>query len=87
MAVVMIKCPLTLHAVSTEIKIESDAGFHCLPDITYHLRCPLCGNTHSWTKLDAWIAESPESVPEPIPPGHAQMTDYSSILKRGWLQH
>jgi hypothetical protein len=86
MAVVRIKCPLTLHGVSTGVELKSDAGFHSLLDITYHLHCPLCGNTHPWTKRDAWIG-APEPTPEPIPPSHPQATDYSTILKEGWLHH
>jgi hypothetical protein len=99
MAVVRIKCPLTLHGVSTGVELKSDVGFHSLLDITYHLHCPLCGNTHPWTKRDAWIGAphpwtkrdawigAPEPTPEPIPPSHPQATDYSTILKEGWLHH
>jgi hypothetical protein len=59
MAKVMIKCPATSHAISTGVEVDSDAAFDSLLGVAYHTDCPLCGNTHTWFKHDAWIAEPP----------------------------
>jgi hypothetical protein len=61
MAKLMIKCPVMAHPISTGVEVNSDAEFHSLLDITYHVDCPLCGGSHKWTRLDAWI-------PAPHPP-------------------
>jgi hypothetical protein len=56
MAKVMTKCPVTCHAILTGLEVESDAEFHSLLDVAYHVDCPLCGYNHVWFKRDAWIA-------------------------------
>jgi hypothetical protein len=56
MANVMIKCPMTCHAISTGIDVDSDADWRSLLDVAYHTDCPLCGHNHPWMKHDAWIA-------------------------------
>ncbi len=40
MAMVMIKCPETSHAVLTGIEV--DGGLESLPDVAYETDCPLC---------------------------------------------
>ena len=55
MASVMIRCPNTGRAVSTEIETEP-CVFRNLPRIAAHMACPACGHEHAWTKDDAWLA-------------------------------
>jgi len=57
MAMVMIKCPETSHAVLTGIEV--DGGLESLPDVAYETDCPLCGDKHVWWKKAAWLAEPP----------------------------
>ena len=60
MAQIMIKCPLSNHAIPTGMDVESDAEFNGLVDVAYHVDCPSCGFNHAWFKHDAWIEERPE---------------------------
>jgi len=57
MAMVMIKCPETSHAVLTGIEV--DGGLESLPDVAYETDCPLCGDKHVWWKKAARLAEPP----------------------------
>lgn len=63
MATVMIRCPRTGFAVSTQIDTEA-AVFERLPSVAARLQCPACGEEHVWTASDAWLSDSP-LVPEP----------------------
>ena len=56
MATVMIRCPTTGRAVSTEIETEP-SDFQRLPQVLAQLRCPQCGGLHEWSARDAWLAE------------------------------
>ena len=49
MGTVMIRCPRTDRAVSTEIETEASV-FHRLPEVASRLRCPACGED---ARLDA----------------------------------
>lgn len=68
MGTVMIRCPRTDRAVSTEIETETPV-FERLPDVPSRLICPACGEVHVWTRRDAWLASAPSdprpAVPEP----------------------
>ena len=66
MGTVMIRCPRTGVAVSTEIDTEA-SDFDRLPAVAARIRCPLCGEDHVWTARDAWL-EEPSLVPQ-IKPG------------------
>ncbi len=56
MGTVMIRCPRTNRAVSTQIDTEASV-FERLPEVASRLRCPACGEEHVWTARDAWLAE------------------------------
>lgn len=56
MSAVMIRCPSTGQAVSTQIETEP-AIFARLPKVDGRMRCELCGADHVWTTGDAWLAE------------------------------
>ena len=59
MGTVMIRCPISGHAISTEIETELSV-FQRLPHVaTRLLRCPSCGGEHMWTTKDAWLADPP----------------------------
>jgi hypothetical protein len=62
MGAVMIRCPRTGQAVSTEIETEPSV-FSRLPEVAARLRCPLCGEEHVWSASEAWLAE-PTLVPK-----------------------
>ncbi|MBV9261798.1 MAG: hypothetical protein JO205_10545 [Pseudolabrys sp.] len=55
MSSVMIRCPNTGMAVSTEIETES-AVFRKLPKIAGRMNCPSCGQEHLWLTSSAWLA-------------------------------
>ena len=57
MATVMIRCPRTDRAVSTEIETERP-DFERLPEVQARLQCPICGEVHVWTRSNAWLAEA-----------------------------
>jgi len=77
MAKVMIKCPETCHAISTAVKVDTDAAFDSLLNVAYHVDCPLCGNNHTWFKHDAWIAG---------PPNLGEKT-FCAARRRQWVNH
>ncbi len=63
MGTVMIRCPRTNRAVSTQIGTEISV-FERLPEVRSRLLCPACGEEHVWTARDAWLSDAP-LVPEP----------------------
>ncbi len=63
MATVMIRCPRTDRAVSTQIDTEASILAR-LPEVATRLRCLACGEVHVWTARDAWLSDAP-LVPEP----------------------
>jgi hypothetical protein len=65
MGTMMIRCPRTNRAVSTEINTEPSV-FERLPEIASRLRCPACGEVHVWTAREAWL-EDPPLVPRMMP--------------------
>ena len=58
MATLMIRCPRTDRAVSTEIDTEASV-LRRLPEIATRLICPACGEVHIWTAKEAWLAGVP----------------------------
>ena len=63
MGAVMIRCPRTGRAVSTEIETEP-GDFSRLPHIQARMNCSQCGGEHAWTAREAWL-EQPTLVPKP----------------------
>ena len=61
MATVMVRCPTTGRAVSTEIETELSI-FQKLPEVPSRLQCPLCGQEHVWTAREVWLAEAGSNV-------------------------
>ena len=70
MGTVMIRCPRTNRAVSTQIGTEA-TDFKRLPEVESRLLCPACGEEHVWTAREAWLSDAP-LVPaqeaEPVEP-------------------
>jgi len=62
---VMIRCPTSGRAVSTEIETEPSV-FRKLPDIGAHMHCPACGQDHVWRISEAWLAGEPRPA-RPMP--------------------
>ena len=65
MGAVMIRCPRTGRAVSTEIETEPSV-FSRLPEVAGRMRCPDCGEEHIWTRQRGWLQEPDcrRSLPE-----------------------
>jgi len=57
MGTVMIRCPKTGRSVSTEIETEV-SDFERLPYVEAELHCPHCGQSHTWTRREAWLQET-----------------------------
>jgi len=53
MGAIMIRCPTTKQLVPVGIDTDKDS-FNSLPDVVATpIRCPLCGQDHTWSKADA----------------------------------
>jgi hypothetical protein len=61
MSSVMIKCPKTGKAVSTEIETEPSV-FRKLPSVRARMVCPACGQEHVFMTSSAWLAGEPRIV-------------------------
>jgi endogenous inhibitor of DNA gyrase (YacG/DUF329 family) len=61
MSSVMIKCPNTGRAVSTEIETEPSV-FRRLPKVRVRMICPACGQEHVFMTSSAWLAGEPRIV-------------------------
>jgi hypothetical protein len=57
MGIVMIHCPKTRRAISTDIQVDREA-FHATAAFFSRTLCPLCGATHEWFAKDAWVCDS-----------------------------
>ena len=57
MGTLMIRCPRTGDAVSTEIETEPSV-FARLPEVLGRMHCPLCGEEHVWSASEAWLSEA-----------------------------
>jgi len=66
MSSVMIRCPNTGRAVSTEIETEPTV-FRKLPKVAARMGCPACGQEHVWNTSSAWLATEPPPL-EQVPP-------------------
>ena len=62
MAMVMISCPNTGRDVATGI--ETDPSSFESFGAAAPIRCPVCGREHAWSKTNAWLAGSLESIQE-----------------------
>ena len=68
MSSVMIRCPTTGRAVSTEIETEPGVFRH-LPNMRARMHCPACGQEHAWQTSEAWLAGEPRLVETMRPVG------------------
>jgi hypothetical protein len=57
MGIIMINCPSTGRAVSTEIEMQN---VDRLPTVIATMVCSACGGVHKWTKNDAWLEKGGE---------------------------
>jgi cytochrome c-type biogenesis protein CcmH/NrfF len=69
MSSVMIRCPTTGLAVSTEIETEPSV-FRKLPKVAARMRCSACGQEHIWMTSSAWLAGDLRAL-ERMPPTEA----------------
>jgi hypothetical protein len=54
---VMVKCPITLLKVETGI-ITNEAALQLIKAEVAEFNCPACGQTHQWSLIEHWLAES-----------------------------
>ena len=57
MGIVMILCPKTQRAISTDMQVDRET-FHATPVFFSRTLCPLCRVTHEWFAKDAWVCDS-----------------------------
>jgi hypothetical protein len=53
----MLRCPMTDRNFSTGIDTDSET-LGLVPDATITAHCPYCGQVHSLTPREGWLAES-----------------------------
>ena len=51
---IMIRCPDTGDAISTDLYTETVILETMPPKIALPIQCPACGRTHFWKRSDAW---------------------------------
>jgi len=54
-SMVMIRCPVTDETVASGLLMARDA-FRVLRTKDTDIRCPSCGELHSWQDVSAWLA-------------------------------
>lgn len=57
----MIRCPETGRAISTDIPVSREA-FAAMPVFFGRTFCPHCQATHEWFAKEAWVSEQVEPV-------------------------
>ncbi len=62
MGVLMLRCSMTDRNFSTGINSDK-RKFRLMPDTTRVVRCPQCGQEHSWRPQDAWLVDSNRGRP------------------------
>ena len=67
MAMVMIRCPVTGHRVSTGIETVPES-VNLIPPINARLVCPGCGHMHVWSILEAELVNEQLEEADEIPP-------------------
>lgn len=63
MGTLMIRCPETGRAVSTDISVSREA-FAAMPVFFSRTFCPYCRVSHEWFAKHAWVAEAVTTVRE-----------------------
>ena len=56
MGVLMIRCPRTERAISTGLRMDSEA-FRAMPVFFSSTVCPACGSLHQWFARNAWVCD------------------------------
>ncbi|MBI2716472.1 MAG: hypothetical protein HYX37_18795 [Rhizobiales bacterium] len=56
MGLVMIRCPVTGHEISTGLE-ASEVSFNHSPVFFGRTFCPVCRRDHQWFAKDAWVRE------------------------------
>ncbi len=59
MGVVMIRCPVTGHTISTGLQ-ASEFSFNRSSVFFGRTFCPICRRDHQWFAKNAWVCESKE---------------------------
>ena len=60
MGLVMIRCLVTGHAISTGLE-ASELSFNHSPVFFGRTFCPVCRRDHQWFAKDAWVREQKEN--------------------------
>lgn len=61
-AMVVIRCPETDAEVPVGIQMDLHT-FELLPSENVDLKCPACGNRHTWSKKDAYLSLARKAGP------------------------
>ena len=59
MGLIMIRCPVTGHEISTGMQADR-FSFNHSPVFFGHTFCPICRGDHHWFAKDAWVREPKE---------------------------
>ena len=62
MSMIMIRCPNTGREAPTGIETDP-ASYRALPNKEMVLKCPVCGQDHTWTLREAWLSGAERSLP------------------------
>ena len=54
----MVRCPETGKDFATGIETDQ-LSLQRTPAFNGTILCPVCGVDHSWSKIDAWLCETP----------------------------
>lgn len=63
MSAIFVRCPASGDTASTGIETDQST-FQNLKQSLHHLRCPVCGDHHSWSAGEVWLGN--ESLAEII---------------------
>jgi len=62
MGILMIKCPNTGSAISTDIKLDR-SSFKSMPVFFSRTFCPICRSYHEWFATNAWVCDERSERP------------------------
>jgi hypothetical protein len=54
----MVRCPETGQDFASGIETDQ-LSLQLTPAFTGTIRCPLCSVDHTWSKIDAWVCDTP----------------------------
>jgi hypothetical protein len=77
---VMIRCPNTGQDIFTGVEIHE---VRSIPDGPSSVRCPLCGEDHTWSREDARIADDAAASSQAEKPS-SSLPAYETVREKLW---